>query len=259
MWSDPEGDFTLHRVFDAESFVLSLAGAGIAEISFDPRKIRLHIFESDGSQETTDHFLHDHVLPRVIAHEGDLVLHGGGVVLDSHAIAITADTGRGKSTLTASLHAAGHGILGDDALVVTSDDNGHRVRAVYPSLRLNPDSAGHLFPGEEGRPMAHYSPKRHLPVGETVEEAPLAALFLLGAPTGDISARRLTPVEACMTIIANSFALDPTDKERAREKLVKATALASRVPMWELRYPRDYARLPDVHRLIHDLLSSPAG
>lgn len=176
-------------------------------------------------------------------------------MIDGHAFAITAETGRGKSTLTASLHAAGHRLLGDDALVVTCDDSGHRVRAVYPSLRLNPDSAAAFFPGEEGRPMAHYSPKRHLPVGETVEEAPLAALFVLGAPADDVSARPLAAAEACMTVIANSFALDPTDKDRAREKLVKAAALANAVPVWELRYPRDYARLPDVHRLIHKLLA----
>jgi hypothetical protein len=206
--------------------------------------------------ETLDHLYYDHVLHRVIAHRGELVLHAGGIVIQGRAVAITADTGRGKSTLTASLHAAGHPILGDDALVVTNDNAGHHVRAVYPSLRLNPDSAATFFPGEEGRPMAHYSPKRHLPVGETAETAPLAALFVLGAPADAISARRLPPAEACMTIIANSFALDPTDKDRAREKLAKAATLANTVPIWELRYPRDYARLPEVHRTMHGLLAT---
>jgi hypothetical protein len=102
--------------------------------------------------------------------------------------------------------------------------------------------------------MAHYSPKRHLPIGETVEEAPLAALFVLGEPADEVSARRLPPAEACMTLIANSFALDPTDRQRAGDKLRKVADLVAGVPVWELRYERDYARLPEVHRLICDLL-----
>lgn len=211
---------------------------------------------SDLPPHTLDHLYHDHVLPRVIAHQGDLVLHAGGLVIGSRAIAITAETGRGKSTLTASLHAAGHPILGDDALIVSRDDGTHQVRAVYPSLRLNPDSAAHLFPGEAGRPMAHYSPKRHLPTGATAERAALAALFVLGEPADEIRARRLAPAEATMTIIANSFALDPTDKTRAREKMAKAAALAAAVPAWELCYPRDYARLPEVHATIQHLLEA---
>ncbi len=202
--------------------------------------------------ETRDHLWFDHILPRRLAHEGALVLHAGGVVIDGRAIAVTAESGRGKSTLTASLHALGHPILGDDALIVEGDPPD--VRAVYPSLRLNPDSAETFFPGVEGRPMADYSPKRHLPLGRTAESAPLAGLFLLGEAVDGIAHRRLPPAEAVMTVIANSFAQDPADRPRAQDKMREAAALVHTVPVWELRYPRDYAVLPDVQDLIRRLL-----
>lgn len=210
------------------------------------------MFVSDLSRETRDHLWFDHILPRRFAHEGALVLHAGGVVIDGRAIAVTAESGRGKSTLTASLHALGHPILGDDALIVEGDPPD--VRAVYPSLRLNPDSAETFFPGVEGRPMADYSPKRHLPLGTTAESAPLAALFLLGEEADDITHRRLPPAEAVMTVIANSFAQDPADLIRAHDKMRKAAALGRAVPMWKLHYPRDYAALPEVQDLIFRLL-----
>lgn len=239
-----------------QHFMIDFPGQASFSIAMPDLTIQTTPAHPDLPPETLDHLCHDQVLPRIVAHQGDVVLHAGGVVIDGRAVAVTAETGRGKSTLTASLHAAGHPILGDDALVVTVDDAGHYVRAVYPSLRLNPDSAAAFFPGEEGRPMAHYSPKRHLPIGETLDTAPLAAIFLIGEPTDEISARRLPPAEACMTLVANSFALDPTDKERAADKLRKVATLVAVVPVWELRYPRDYARLPEVHRKIRDLLAS---
>lgn len=247
-------NWPLLRFLDDSSFELEFSCLATFTIRASTVALNRGDTHSDLPSETLDHLYHDQVLPRIVAHQGDVVLHAGGVVIGGRAVAVTAETGRGKSTLTATLHAAGHPILGDDALVVASDDAGHHVRAVYPSLRLNPDSAAAFFPGEEGRPMAHYSPKRHLPIGETLDTAPLAAIFLISEPTDDISARRLPPAEACMTLVANSFALDPTDKERAAGKLRKVAALVAAVPVWELRYPRDYARLPEVHRKIRDLL-----
>ncbi len=56
-------------------------------------------------------------------------------------------------------------------------------------------------------------------------------------------------------IISNSFALDPTDKELARKKLTDAGKLANEVPAYEISYPRDYARIPDVHAAIFEKLA----
>ena len=255
IWTDPVSGMTV-----------SIApGGGLCRIEFpDLARFELKsgsetarlVWQADWvTSETLDHLLHDHVLPRAIAGQGELVLHAGGIVIAGRAIVLTAATGRGKSTLTASLHAAGHPLLGDDALVISGNSAVPQVRAVYPSLRLNPDSAARFFPGVEGRPMAQYSDKRHLPPRETAEDAPLAALFVLGDPAEEITARRLAPAETCMQIIANSFALDPTDKARAQDRMLKASALARDVPAWELRYPRDYGCLPAVHQLIRNLLA----
>ncbi len=206
--------------------------------------------------ETLNHLLHDQVMPRIIAHQGDLVLHAGSIVIGSMAAAISANTGRGKSTLTASLHAAGNPILGDDALIVTADDSGYHVRAVYPSLRLLPDSVAHLFgDAAETRTMAHYSAKRHVTVEGSDATVPLGMLIFLAPPAPDISLRRLSVAEACMSLISNSFALDPTDKVWATANMRRASALAAAVPAFSLSYPRDYAALPDVHTAILETLS----
>ncbi len=56
--------------------------------------------------------------------------------------------------------------------------------------------------------------------------------------------------KASIACIANSFALDPTDLDRARVKLERASALAFHIPVFELNFPRDYSRLTQVHAAI---------
>lgn len=213
------------------------------------------------SSDAIEHFLADQVLPRVLAHEGTLVLHAGAVRIGDRAILFMGDSGRGKSTLTSSFDQAGHDLLGDDAMAISWGDGGPGAQAVYPSLRLQPDSIDALF----NRPVvttsvAHYSPKQRIDIPPAgADDAPLAigAIFSIGEPRDDarIEVRRLTATEACMTFVASSFALDPSDVECARSRMSEASALANHRPVFEISYPRDYARLPDVRQAIFDQIS----
>ena len=67
---------------------------------------------------------------------------------------------------------------------------------------------------------------------------------------GRVLLSRLSPGEACMAIIGNSFQLDVTDRCRAADVFAVASRIAERVPVFSLVYPRDFARLPEVHEAI---------
>jgi hypothetical protein len=170
---------------------------------------------------------------------------------------LVGSSGRGKSTLSASFDQAGFELLGDDAMIMSALETGVGVRAVYPSLRLFPDSIDAVMAGAAtAGPIAHYSNKQRIDVAGTrdAELSPLKinALFSIAAPAQDdrIAFRRLSVAEACMTLVENSFALDPVDPVSARGRLRDASALARQVPAFEIAYPRDYARLPDVRQAI---------
>lgn len=146
---------------------------------------------------------------------------------------------------------------GDDAVIVEVHDTHFVGRAMYPGLRVLPDTLKQLFPeGIKVHGVAHYSQKLRidLPLNQAgpLPSVPLGALVFLAPPRSDdqITLRPIRPAEACMAVIENSFALDPTDRERAREKLQMAGALADSVPAFELSYPRDYDRLDDVRRAL---------
>jgi len=123
----------------ADENQISFNGEADSNISLTPKVIVRQVTGMDIATETVDHLVWDQVLPPVLAHDGALVLLGGGVEVDGGAIAIVAPSGHGKSTLSASLHGAGRTLLGDDALIVDTGQTRPTIRAVYPSLRLLPD------------------------------------------------------------------------------------------------------------------------
>ena len=251
----------------ARGYLLSFPGLAEFLVDEDGRRVSARSLP-DTAAETLRHLLLDQVLPRVLAWRGRLVLHSGAVRVGERVVAFLGGTGTGKSTLVASLHAAGHPALTDDGLVVVPSRSGALAFPTYVGLRLWPDSAFALLPEAPSLgPLNPGSPKRRVgletgPAG-VVEPSPLAALFEMGealeAGSEAVSLERLSPRDGCMAIIANSFQLDPTDRTRASRLLHGAAEVASSSPVFRLSCLRDYSLLPQVRRAILESRSEWAG
>jgi hypothetical protein len=251
---DASLDLNYSIAFSDDCFVLSFGNVATFHVSFQTRMIEL-IAASSEDPVTADHLLYDHVIPRLLATEAPLVLHASLVRMGDRLAAFIGPTGAGKSTLGASLNAAGFALLGDDAVIVTEPDGTFWGEAVYPSLRLYPDSIESVLGADTGTsPMAHYSDKRHVtdfghaPVSPG--PMPLGAIFAVAGGSDAPHARALSVREACMAMIDQSFALDPKDVQASAERMQVAARLASAIPGFALNIPHDYTRLPDVHALI---------
>jgi hypothetical protein len=160
-------------------------------------------------------------------------------------------SGRGKSTLAASLERLGCALLGDDAVTLRPGASQVTAEPIYPSLRLLPDSIEAVFGHDVGSsPTAHYTTKRRIgrpPLPATPSRC--NAIFLLTNPAegaDDISLRPLTPAQACVELLRESFALDPSDTHRAALGLARASQVAEMIPSFALDYPRCYRRLTEV-------------
>lgn len=267
LWTDDQG-LTLQHCGKGHmvEYQLHFWDEAVAVINPQQKTIRMIPLSPDTTPATLEHLLHDQVFPRVLAHEGQLVLHAGAVEIGGKLALFLGDSGMGKSTLVASLFQAGAPLLNDDTLVVSQDAGGFSGQAIYHGLRLLPDSLASLFPSEtETRPMAHYSPKQRLnvavPDGQDTRAQPIGAMFFLAPAIDDqtIFLRPMSAAETCMGLITNSFSLDPTDLLLARKKLQQASALANGVAAFELSYPRDYAALPQVHARIRAQMAECAA
>jgi hypothetical protein len=255
IWADETGAMSVHTAEAdgiSSTFFVTFGKSARFRLSFAAREIAMSI--APGTHDSTiDHLLVDQIWPRIIAHVGHLVIHASGVSTDRGAILIVGPSGRGKSTLAASLHQRGFPLLGDDAIIVGGDG----CRAVYPSLRLFADSIDTLFTAPTKQsPVAHYSAKRniHLPADASSpdQNQHSRGIFFLepDAGVGDPAVIRMAPAAACMTLVEHSFWLDPTSIEQSAQRMQAASAIAGSAPLFRLNYTRDYSALDDLHDAI---------
>jgi hypothetical protein len=253
LWEDSAGPLTIWRVGKSQTSYYRLRLGNEVTVDVLPQGLLTVSPAPRTPQVTVDHFLADQVFPRLLSQKDDLILHAAAVRKDNRALLLLGASGSGKSTLAASFGQCGWSLMGDDAIVLSATACGTTAHATYSSLRLFPDSIDALFSTDVVTyDMAHYSSKQRIEV--TVGQldrrpVPVKAMFLLGSEA-HLSIRRLSVARACMAIIENSFALDPTDRDMARQRLERSSRLASSVPVYSLSYPRDFRRLPDVQAAI---------
>ncbi|WP_223428712.1 hypothetical protein [Tateyamaria pelophila] len=229
------------------------------DLLVDPKeKLFSLCYQAKPSAETVTHIVADLIIPRLLAHDGHFVLHCGMVNSSRGAIGFMGPSGRGKSTMTAGLHNLGMALMGDDAVVIDCKDCTYSAERVYPSLRLFPDSIDQLFTNVvHTAPVADYTSKQHVSFVSGPSRAPLSALFSIVEPTDEVRIDKLKFSDACMALIANSFALDAADTIEAKRRFAKASDVACHVPVYELHYPRDYASLTSVHAKIFERIGLP--
>lgn len=241
---------------------------GRFRIGFADRKITAFDIAPDTADCVIEHILNDHIAPRLLAELGALVLHASAVRFDDRIALFLGETGAGKSTLATSLHQAGQVLLGDDAVTVTRTPEHYLAQAVYPSLRLYPESIERLIgAGATTAPMADYSDKQHVRLATrppvTEPPLPLAAIFFLsgttadGAPARGVEVQPLQSTLACIKLVEQSFTLDPRDPQCAARRLAQLSQLALAVPAFTLSYPHDFSVLARVHASIADALNAP--
>ncbi len=243
----------------ADGLVLRFVGVAEFFIDREGRQIRASA-PATVEHATLRHLLLDQVLPRALAHRDRLIVHGASVAVGDRVICFIGETGQGKSTLAASFHEAGHALLSDDAIMLTSDSGTTLAAPLYPALRLWPESVDGLFEVPPATtPMTQYSAKYRVELATPATDVTprsLGAIFVLEDSLGEIdteagpSLSPYSPRDACMAIIANSFQLDPADPQRAARLLQRAGDVAQRVPVYALHYTRSFEHLAQVRKAV---------
>jgi hypothetical protein len=215
----------------------------------------------DATIESLRHVLLDQILPRLLAQQGHMVLHGAAVhTQGGSTLLMLGDSGMGKSTLAAAFGRSGADVLSDDGVLIAFRPGATRaVHAVpcYAGLRLWPDSLDNVMAERAGEStaMAHYNDKRRLlQPGLTHASYPLDAIVIL-QPSIDATRIDLDGChgqDACMALVRNAFQLDLGDHGNLQALLSRAADTVHGVPVLTLAYPRDYPTLP---RVIHTLVS----
>ncbi len=106
--------------------------------------------------------------------------------------------------------------------------------------------------------IAHYTEKRRVNDSALVpfahQPSSLRCLYVLDEEEDKFqdepSAILLSPRAAFMKLVASAFNLDIRDRTRLEQQFVAIADLSTSVPCLHLQYPRDFAALPALRRLI---------
>jgi hypothetical protein len=203
---------------------------------------------------TLRHLLVDQVLPLVLSQRGALVLHASAVAIPQGVLAFVGETGRGKSTLAASLCQRGCNLVTDDYLVLRERGSDFWAMPTYPGLRVMPATVAALF--EEGldlQSVAHYTQKKRVgpdntPLTFQTEALPLRRLFFLDrfADKGATVVNSITRRDAFFEFTRSSVSLDCQSPESLQLGFLGCNRLAGLPFLNRLAMPRDFALLPAV-------------
>lgn len=179
-------------------------------------------------------------LPLAAVLHGLEVLHASAVVVDGRAIALTAASGTGKSSLGAHLVAAGAGFLTDDVLALEDGEGSPIAHPGIARLSLDAhelarmDAAGRERLGRRvgSSDKAYFEPRSQSPA------APLGALLRLRRSDAfeRVRIREHLPPDA-RTVLASSFLPYVRTPARLLNQLATCAAVTDSVRVFDVELP----------------------
>lgn len=197
------------------------------------------------------------VLAIVLLQRGLFPLHASAVDVEGRVLAFAAQSGGGKSTLTAALHFRGHGILGDDVAAIRLGPDRPEVLPGLPWIRLSLQACTRLGLDPARLPLAFSleEEKRELPVQlrSDQEPAPLSHIYVLrdGPEYRVERAPRQAAFREIMGLCHGTRL--PCEPITPRSWMDRSARLASGVPVSYLSRPRSLESLVDLAGRIEDL------
>ena len=243
-------------------------GAGRFSVSPDGSDVRCK--KAPGAKKGDfEHVLTGTVLNQALQSLGITLLHAGAILDGPGAVAVTAQSGFGKSTLIAHLSRRGHPVLTDDTLPVVGVEGGRAmVDCHLPRMKLWEDSLHALGARPDGcEHVFSWIPKRQVPTGDYFGEQArggpfaLSSLYLLSPTVERVvpEIRGLEGVHAVLAVLGSMYMPSLLTGERGAAALDAAAKVAARISVRVIRYTRSFdtldelgdAILEDARRLLH--------
>jgi hypothetical protein len=180
----------------------------------------------------------DSVLFTVALLCGYEALHAGAIATPDGAVAITAATGGGKSTLLAALLGRGSALMADDVLVLEPRDTAPPLVHPAPPVMTVPAAAMPVLCGADcPETISSVGEERWIAVPVHAEPLPLKALVVLDRRPGSQTSgplASLTKIENPLAALMSAFMNFPRTPERQRARFELASTIASASALWRL-------------------------
>ena len=215
---------------DQHILQIDVGGRPVCQVDFQHQQIQLLNDQSYDDRLNLE-VVTGPALMLLLAAKGIFCLHAGAVITGYGNIALIAESGVGKSTLSAHQREYWQQ-LADDIVPLLQHQGGYVV-GDYPQLKL----PGNTIAARPDGPAAIN-----------------LVLRLVTKSSDEISFKRLRKTEAMLQIVRHSVAAKLYDAEQLQAHAAFARQLSISTPVVELSYPRDLARLDAVRTAITDYL-----
>lgn len=233
-----------------DRLVLDFIGVAVVEVRSPEGSIA---FDRTLDPETEQHLLLDHVLPMILAWQGEIVVHGAVLGCGDKAAMLVGPSGAGKSTLTAFAGAKGWTIAGDDGAVLGLESQ-MTVEPTYPTVRLSPDALRLLDISSDD--ASSVAGKYRLPLAgaksDRQQRRALSLVAILNAvPAGRAATfTRLRGVEAHAALFGGTIHADLRQAEMVSHVVGGLARVAAEVSVGRLAVPRGRAGLAAAERVL---------
>lgn len=176
---------------------------------------------------------------------GLLLVHASAVMVNDEAVLFCAPAKGGKSTMAAQLNGRGYALVSDDLChLEIPADGAPLVHPAAPRLKLWSDALQQLgWNAENAEPDPARAGKFHLGEIAHTRMQPAAVREIYVLEWGEFGVSRLSGLTALQRFLsASTYRPGFLDSaEQVSQYSRQSLSLLQRVPLWELRRPRDLA------------------
>lgn len=185
-----------------------------------------------------------------------LVLHGSVINIDGEAVIFLGNSGDGKSSTAAALHAAGYQLVNDDVAPIVVGDRPALLQPGFPQIKLSPETAETLGYDFASLPLIHpQESKRGYRPQHNFSRSPLKIKRIYVLAYGDEFAS--TPISASLATMELSRHSRPTTLYQRGDALhfFQCADLVKEQTIYRLQRPKDLKLLPQITDFINCDLS----
>jgi hypothetical protein len=193
------------------------------------------------------------VLPMAVQAGGREILHASSIRSQAGITALCGVSQTGKSTIAFGLSRRGYPLWGDDALAFETSDGGTWAISLPFEIRLRPAPA-EFFGDEAVAASTTAGTAEHSPGMETVPLTSVCVLSRGDDSTVPVTVRRLPLAEAFSAILAHACWFRIHDDQDKRRVIDHYLDLASRTPIFDVRFKSGLGNLPAVLDAIEQVL-----